>query len=229
MVGGVLLEFLIIPLNFIVNIHLIKGGTIYIKVKFTFSCDDESVNKTNLELCQLKQFLKDYKMKEQWVGDDIYEINQNTELYQKVTNFVKNNLDGTAELVMLPRLVEKLKEAGVDQKYFQPIISKRKKILGYIFVTDNILPVKSYIDENSKFENQCPSCQRINMTENKEELYYKQKQLSNEGIKALKDVNKTYEFYDRYREIIVSKKVAQVIRENVPDVEFYPVFKELEK
>lgn len=30
---------------------------------------------------------------------------------------------------MLPRLVEKLKEAGVDQKYFQPIISKRKKIL----------------------------------------------------------------------------------------------------
>ena len=121
--------------------------------------------------------------------------------------------------------IEKLKEAGVDQKYFQPIISKRKKILGYIFVTDNILPVKSYIDENSKFENQCPSCQRINMTENKEELYYKQKQLSKEGIKALKDVNKTYEFYDRYREIIVSKKVEQVIRENVPDVEFYPVFK----
>ena len=63
------------------------------------------------------------------------------------------------------------------------------------------------------------------MTENKEELNYKQKQLSKEGIKALKDVNKTYEFYDRYREIIVSKKVAQVIRENVPDVEFYPVFK----
>ena len=65
----------------------------------------------------------------------------------------------------------------------------------------------------------------VYMTENKEELYYKQKQLSKEGIKALKDVNKTYEFYDRYREIIVSKKVAQVIRENVPDVEFYPVFK----
>ena len=30
---------------------------------------------------------------------------------------------------MLPRLVEKLKEAGVEQKYFQPIISKRRKIL----------------------------------------------------------------------------------------------------
>ena len=147
------------------------------------------------------------------------------EMWKSPNGTIRAILDGTVELVMLPRLVEKLKEAGVDQKYFQPIISKRKKILGYIFVTDNILPVKSYIDENSKFENQCPSCQRINMTENKEELYYKQKQLSKEGIKALKDVNKTYEFYDRYREIIVSKKVAQVIRENVPDVEFYPVFK----
>ena len=48
----------------IVNIYLIKGVNMCIKVKFTFSCDDESVNKTNLELCQLKQLLKDYKMKE---------------------------------------------------------------------------------------------------------------------------------------------------------------------
>lgn len=41
--------------------------------------------------------------------------------------------------------------------------------------------------------------------------------------KNLKDVNKTYEFYDEYREIIISKKVAQIIKENVPYVKFYPV------
>ena len=275
-----------------------------IKVKFTFSCDDESVNKTNLELCQLKQLLKDYKMKEQWVGDDIYEINQNTELYQKVTNFVKNNLDetiefiifsfkvtmnkeewndavafkicfpkhycqeyddidneynecsicyskektdelffaqpkgyikkhendygfagldGTGELLLLPKLVEKLKESGVDKKYFQPIISKSKKILGYTFITDNILPQKSYIDENYKFENQCEKCERINMTENENIFYFIPKRITEEGKKNLKDVNKTYEFYDEYREIIISKKVAQIIKENVPYVKFYPV------
>uniref|UniRef100_UPI003AB164A6 hypothetical protein n=1 Tax=Faecalibacillus intestinalis TaxID=1982626 RepID=UPI003AB164A6 len=57
-------------------------------------------------------------------------------------------LDGTGELLLLPKLVEKLKESGVDKKYFQPIISKSKKILGYTFITDNILPQKSYIDEN---------------------------------------------------------------------------------
>ena len=75
-------------------------------------------------------------------------------------------MDGTGELLLLPKLVEKLKESGVDKKYFQPIISKSKKILGYTFITDNILPQKSYIDENYKFENQCEKCERINMTEN---------------------------------------------------------------
>ena len=199
-----------------------------IKVKFTFSCDDESVNKTNLELCQLKQLLKDYKMKEQWVGDDIYEINQNTELYQKVTNFVKNNLDetiefiifsfkvtmnkeewndavafkicfpkhycqeyddidneynecsicyskektdelffaqpkgyikkhqddlgiaildGTVELVMLPRLVEKLKEAGVDQKYLRKYIYQ---IDSTTMATENELNGKVLLNTNLK-------------------------------------------------------------------------------
>ena len=48
-------------------------------------------------------------------------------------------------------------------------------------------------------------------------------EITEEGIKNLKDVNKTYEFYDEYREIIISKKVAQIIKENVPYVKFYPV------
>ena len=85
-------------------------------------------------------------------------------------------LDGTGELVLLPKLVEKLKESGVDKKYFQPIISKSRP-----------------------------------------------KRITEEGIKNLKDVNKTYEFYDEYREIIISKKVAQIIKENVPYAKFYPV------
>ena len=132
-------------------------------------------------------------------------------------------LDGTGELLLLPKLVEKLKESGVDKKYFQPIISKSKKILGYTFITDNILPQKSYIDENYKFENQCEKCERINMTENENIFYFIPKIITEEGIKKLKDVNKTYEFYDEYREIVINKKVAQIIKENVPYAKFYPV------
>ena len=127
------------------------------------------------------------------------------------------------ELLLLPKLVEKLKESGVDKKYFQPIISKSKKILGYTFITDNILPQKSYIDENYKFENQCEKCERINMTENENIFYFIPKRITEEGINNLKDVNKTYEFYDEYREIVINKKVAQIIKENVPYVKFYPV------
>ena len=107
-------------------------------------------------------------------------------------------LDGTGELLLLPKLVEKLKKSGVDKKYFQPIISKSKKILGYTFITDN-------------------------MTENENIFYFIPKRITEEGIKNLKDVNKTYEFYDEYREIIISKKVAQIIKENVPYAKFYPV------
>ena len=80
-----------------------------------------------------------------------------------------------------------------------------------------------YIDENYKFENQCEKCERINMTENENIFYFIPKRITEEGIKNLKDVNKTYEFYDEYREIIISKKVAQIIKENVPYAKFYPV------
>lgn len=101
--------------------------------------------------------------------------------------------------------------------------SKSKKILGYTFITDNILPQKSYIDENYKFENQCEKCGRINMTENENIFYFIPKRITEEGINNLKDVNKTYEFYDEYREIVINKKVAQIIKENIPYAKFYPV------
>ena len=42
----------------------------------------------------------------------------------------------------------------------------------------------------------------------------------------LQDVNLTYEFFDGYQEILISRKVAEVIKKNVPDAEFYPVFKD---
>lgn len=155
----------------------------------------------------------------------------NTCFYAQPKGYIKKHesdygfagLDGTGELLLLPRLVEKLEEAGVNKKYFQPILSKRQKILGYLFVTDNILPEKSYIDGNYEFKNQCDKCGRINMTENKKEFYFQPKKITEEGIVHLKDVNKTYEFFDKYQEIIISKKVAEIIKKNVPYANFYPI------
>ena len=52
--------------------------------------------------------------------------------------------------------------------------------------------------KNYKFENQCEKCERINMTEN-ENIFHFLPKINNRRIKNLKDVNKTYEFYDEYR------------------------------
>ena len=127
-----------------------------IKVKFTFSCDDESVNKTNLELCQLKQLLKDYKMKEQWVGDDIYEINQNTELYQKVTNFVKNNLDETIEFIIFSFKVTMNKEEWNDAVAFK------------------ICFPKHYCQEYDDIDNEYNECSICYSKEKTDELFFAQ-------------------------------------------------------
>lgn len=133
-------------------------------------------------------------------------------------------LDGTGELILLPKLVEKLQKEDIDQKYFQPVISKSKRILGYIFVTDNILPQSSYIDDNYIFRNRCEKCGSINMEEDESVFQFQQKYITKSGVKKLKDVNLTCEFFDGYREMIISKKVAEIIKENVPYAEFYPVF-----
>ena len=69
------------------------------------------------------------------------------------------------------------------------------------------------MDENYKFENQCEKCGRINITENENIFHFIPKRITEEGIKNLKDVNKTYEFYDEYREIVIYKKVEQITKE----------------
>lgn len=161
----------------------------------------------------------------------------NTIFYAQPKGYIKKHkndcgiaaLDGTGELMLLPKLAEELQKEGIDQKYFQPVLSKSKHILGYIFVTDNILPKGSYMDGNYIVRNQCEKCGRINMTEDENVFQFQQKYITQSGIKELKDVNLTYEFFDGYQEILISRKVAEIIKKNVPDAEFYPVFKELEK
>lgn len=61
----------------------------------------------------------------------------------------------------------------------------------------------------------------------KKSYYFKPKIITEEGIRNLKDINKTYEFFDGYREIIISKKVAKIIKESVSYAKFYPILREI--
>ena len=110
---------------------------------------------------------------------------------------------------------------GIDQKYFQPVLSKSKHILGYIFVTDNILPKGSYIDGNYIFGNQCEKCGRINMTEDQNVFQFQQKYITQSGIKDLKDVNLTYEFFNEYQEILISRKVAIISKHSISSTRLF--------
>lgn len=95
-------------------------------------------------------------MKEQWVGDDIYEINQNTELYQKVTNFVKTNLDETIEFIIFSFKVAMDKEEWNDATAFKICFPKHY--------------CQEYDDNDNEY-NECSICYSKEKTD---ELFYAQ-------------------------------------------------------
>ena len=61
--------------------------------------------------------------------------------------------------------------------------------------------------------NCCLYCKKdsCKQEKNEKEIWIRQKTISKEGREHMKDVNVTYEFFDDYRELIVSKKVEQII------------------
>ena len=281
-------------------------------VRFALFYDKQEKFKENSrEFQELTNLLDGFRRKETWIGEPVYEVYQDDELYQKVVNYVETNLeddpergiqfdnlcyvseiteeeydnaaafivdwpdyyceeyeeienayeecetcyskikksnlfyvqpkgyikkhhedfgmagfDGTGELLLLPKLVEALIKGGVDKKYFQPVLTKRRRVMGYIFVTENILPKGSYQDLTYNIKKKCNSCGHINMEIQQPEFWFQKKTISKEGVEKLEDVNVTYEFFDEYREIIVSRKVADIIKKHVKYAEFIPVFLE---
>lgn len=135
-------------------------------------------------------------------------------------------IEGTEEALIMPALGKALMEGGVDPKYFQPVLTKRKQLMGYIFVTDNILPEGAYCDPNYKFTTVCQGCGRIIMKEDEEIYRYHQKTMTKEGVECLKDVNYTYEIFHRSRAIIVSKKVGEIIHKYMSNATLFPIFLE---
>lgn len=67
----------------------------------------------------------------------------------------------------------------------------------------------------------------MNLSENGE-YWFSARRMSKECIEYLKDVNYSYEFYDEYREIIVSKKIERIISKNVKGAVLEPIFLDLE-
>ena len=133
-------------------------------------------------------------------------------------------LDDCHEVVLLPKLVQELKNAGLDESNFLPVFSKKKKIIGYVFDSKNILPKESYKDPNYELNKICDKCGSVTLSENEEIFIQHPKTITQEGLAQLQDINFTYEYYDGYRELIISPKVYSTIKKYVKDVSFMPVY-----
>ena len=64
----------------------------------------------------------------------------------------------------------------------------------------------------------------MKLKEIEEQYRFQPKKLKKDMLKDVQDVNFTYEFYDEYREIVVSKRVEEIIRKYVKYAEFIPIF-----
>lgn len=241
-----------------------------INVVFRLRCENSRVRLRKSYLL-LQQRLKKYRMKETFLDDPIYKINQETEAYDEMICFCERNLksisfvnmwyeievteeereravafvpcfldyyceeypeggnnykecevcyskrklnnpffvepkgyikshenecgmagmEGTGELVLLPKLVEKLIEGGVEKKYFQPVMSKNKKIRGYVYWTEHILPEGAFKDPNYRIIERCSECRSINMEKDRRAYRILPKSICKDVVENLEDVNFT--------------------------------------
>lgn len=127
-------------------------------------------------------------------------------------------------ILLLPNLINQMINEGVDKKFFQSVLNKRKKIMGYTYISKNILPKASMRDMSYKYLGECPLCGAVKLKKRKNEYYFLTKTINKDALEYLQDVNFTYEFYDEYREIVVSKKMENIISKYVEYAEFIPIF-----
>ncbi len=134
-------------------------------------------------------------------------------------------VDGEYKRFMaLPRLYDKLIAEGISEQYFRPAYSKSKRILAYEFVSDSVLPEKSYEDRNYFLKAQCMVCGASNYEVDERQHYYVPKTISEEGALCLKEISKTAEYYHHQPKMLINRKMHDLIKEYVPSAQFFPVF-----
>lgn len=208
------INFKILDFNVELNEEEVKEAVAFIPIwpnEFCEEYDDVSYKYKQCDLCGSS--LK---------SDDIIFVQPVGSI--KKDGFKILSFDGLNEIVMLPKLVDKLLEEGVCEEHFQPVFSKKKKIMGYIFEKENVMPLGSYIDPNYKKTMICEKCNAHCYHTNQDVNYIRKKWLKKDIVQMLKDVNCTSEYYDGHRVLLISPKIQKIISKYVKDSAFIPVF-----
>lgn len=121
------------------------------------------------------------------------------------------------------KLFHELVQKGIEREYFIPVYTKQKKIIGYEILSQDILPADSLVVPNCFLKSECGICGAKHYIE-KENSFYETPYLSKRGEESMKTISMTEEFYYKQRVMLFNKKLYQLIKEYVPDAEFFPVF-----
>lgn len=128
--------------------------------------------------------------------------------------------------MILPRLYEKIIEEGIEKEFFRPVFSKNKKILAYKLISESVIAANNYKDDNYVLKGICKKCGKINYEINERQYNFVMKKLNSEGINNLKNVNITQGYYHHQPQILLSKKLHDIIKKYDSTAQFFPVFRE---
>ena len=181
--------------------------------EFCGEYEDSSYEHKSCEKCEKKE-----------KSDDTFYVQPKGYIKRHQNDFGLVAIDGQSEIVLLPKVMEAFVSEGVNEKYFCPVFSKKRKILGYVFQVPNVLAEGSFMDPNYAGATKCPECEAICLEESKGNCYIREKKIKATEVKNLKDINCTYEFFDGYRQVIVSPKVQKIMERCVGDALFVPIF-----
>lgn len=143
---------------------------------------------------------------------------------RKQSDYGVVELDGLYEKVLTVPLKNELVEHGIEEKFFQPVYTKRRKVIGYVFTSDCVLPKGSYIDGNYRVKSVCSKCGAVSLIEDDKKNIIEAPVLNRIGVRNLQDVSYTYEFYEGRRIILISPKIQKILKRCTKDVNFIPVY-----
>ena len=200
----------------------------YFKKHFCHEYDDASPIHERCKGCGVKRGLKDIELFDGRRGDW---YSGGPHHYIEPKGYVKLHrygaatcMDGDLFSMILPGVYQELIKAGFDKKYFRPVFTKSKKVMGYEFVTDHILEKDAYLDKNCRLESICSEC-GAKVFNYKDYVYdYKFPTITKNAYANLQPVSLTNEFYYTDRVTLLSKEIVSVLRRWIPDDNFIPVF-----
>lgn len=130
------------------------------------------------------------------------------------------------EWIVTVELYEALLAEGISARYFRPVFNKKRKVLGYYLMSDNILPEDFYIDPVYDDGLICPVCGRKIFQYKKFPHWELPKKMMEDAVKMMKPVNLTSEIYNYQHKVIISPALHDLIKKYDKTAQFIPIFRE---